>query len=202
METKKVTQKKAAPKKKADPKKETVRRADHSLKGIFLSRLFRSEEMDVVVRAAEELGFKAATYVDGRKRDNVKTVFLNKSRHTGMKWLFDKVIDYAGRSAPLFGIDVYPEKLEEIQVARYLPGDHYGSHIDHDSSLSNLEYDRKISFFVSCTPNGVLDIGGSIVNVNIGDAVVFPSTMHHAAPKQGSGTRYSFVAWIPGPPWK
>ena len=102
----------------------------------------------------------------------------------------------------MFDVEVYPKKLEFFQVARYLPGDHYGSHIDHDSSLDNLEYDRKLSFFCSMTEGGQLSIEGGHVNVGMGDAIVFPSTMHHEAPIQQVGTRYSFVAWIPGPPWK
>ena len=29
----------------------------------------------------------------------------------------------------MFGIEVWPKKLESIQVARYLPGDNYGNHV-------------------------------------------------------------------------
>lgn len=180
-------------------------RKRNPLRFVFLSNFFRTELMNDVIRHSEAHGFGSATFVDGSFRGNVKTVFFNRKQHAqsgSLKEVFDRIIEGAGPASKLFEIDTLPRKLEFMQVARYLPGDHYGQHIDHDSSLKNLEIDRKLSFFASCTNNGVLEVDGSYVNVGCGDAVIFPSTMYHAAPQQQEGSRYSFVAWIPGPNWR
>ena len=181
--------------------KKTISRTDNSLKWIFLTKVFNPTHMNALVRLAEQTGFGQATYVDGSPRDNVQTVFFDRSKTYPLGLIFDSITEKSKHLGALFNIEVYPQKLTFLQVARYLPGDHYGQHIDHDSGLENLDYDRKLSFFCSLTDNGQLFVDKNHVNVGIGDSVIFPATMDHSAPEQINGTRYSFVAWIPGPPW-
>ena len=175
-------------------------RSKNSLRIIYLKSVFRPDAMGDMIRGCEDIGFKQATYVDGSPRDHVKTLFL--SRGPKSKPIFDKLCELSEPAGQMFGIEVWPKKIETIQVARYLPGDNYGNHVDHDTSLTALKEDRKISFFVALSPGGCITVEGEHWNCGIGDAIIFPSTMHHAAPEQKEGSRYSFVAWIPGPNWK
>ncbi len=181
---------------------EEQKRSNNCIQWLYVKQLFRAGDMDHLIRYAEDKGFTSATYVDGRERENVKVLFVNKEEDTALKHIFDRITAAANKFALLFEVDVYPEILSSIQIARYLTGDHYEVHIDHDTSMSNLEYDRKLSVFVSCSPNGALEIEGQHINVGKGDAIVFSSMSHHAAPVQGEGSRYSFVAWITGPRWR
>ena len=177
-------------------------RDKNPLQFLYLKGVFRPEILNSLVVECEDQGFQSATYVDGRTRDNVKTIFIQKKGAKKSKEVFDRIQALSAHAGKMLGISVWPGKMDSFQVARYMPGDFYGDHVDHDSSLRNLQYDRKLSFFVACSPGGCIIIEGELWRCNTGDAIIFPSTMHHAAPEQKEGSRYSFVAWIPGPNWK
>ena len=169
---------------------------------VFLRSAFSVERMNNLIRHCEDIGFAGATYVDGSHRDNVKTVFLRRDEHPAAADFFRDIERIARQAAPQLGIDIWPEKIDMVQVARYLPGDHYGSHVDHDNSRANLDADRKISIFGSASPGGALEIEGETVYCSTGDIIVMSSISFHAAPEQREGTRYSFVVWCPGPQWR
>ena len=169
---------------------------------VFMRQFFTLGDMNNLLRYCEDVGFSSATFVDGRERGNVKTLFLHKEEHSAMDGFFNRIIGLAKMTGPILDVEVTPDLLKFVQIARYLPGDHYGEHSDHDASRKNLDHDRKMSIFGSITSNGALNFGEEYVNVGVGDLVAFPSTMSHSAPVQQEGTRYSFVAWISGPQWR
>lgn len=170
---------------------------------VFIRQLFRVPIMNELIQFAESQGFGQATFVDGSPRDDVSVFFLQRDEcPENLIPIFDKIVELSYSLNEFFSIAVYPDLIQSIQVARYLPGNEYGWHVDHDTSLKSLEYDRKISLYVSCTNNGQFAIEDEPLNASAGDAIAFPSNMTHAAPKQLEGVRYSFVAWIVGPPWK
>lgn len=177
-------------------------RDDNSLRWLLLNQVFRPDLCSEILRVADTQGFQQAAYIDGRPRENVKVTFLHKTKEKPIGPFFERVIGHAEIAAQHFDIEVYCDKLTEIQVAQYLPGDHYAPHQDHDSSLKNLEYDRKLSVFGSLSYGGQMGLEGEVLNVGLGDLLIFPSVMDHFAPVQGPGARYSFVAWVPGPPWR
>ncbi|MYC72279.1 MAG: 2OG-Fe(II) oxygenase [Gemmatimonadetes bacterium] len=181
---------------------EHTHRSDNPLRFLYLASVFRPVYMNALLRYAEQTGFGQATFVDGAPRDNVQTVFFDRTQDYPLGPIFDRVIELSKYAGKMFNIEVTPEQLSFMQVARYLPGDHYGTHTDHDSSLLNLDYDRKLSFFCSMSDGGQLLVDRCHLNVGLGDVVIFPATMEHAAPQQHSGSRYSFVCWMPGPTWK
>ena len=188
-----------------DNQREGVSRRDNPLKWLLLHGAFAVEAMDQLIHYSENIGFGRATYSDGSPRDNVGVVFLKREDYKNdllIRGIFDRVIKLSRDAGNMFNIDVWPDDLEMLQVARYLPGDHYTEHVDHSSNFSELPEDRKLTFYFSMSPNGALEVGGSSMSVYTGDAMVFPATMPHAAPQQNGGSRYSCVAWIPGPAWK
>lgn len=187
---------------KSRPKKAEIRKFNPA-QFVYIKHAFRAEICNRLVGWAEYKGLGPATFVDGSHRDNVSVYFQKRNGELpeDLTELFPRIEDLAQKIAPFFNIRVWPSKMEEIQIARYLPGDYYGEHVDHDSGLQNLEHDRKLSLFCSLTPNGQFTVDGEEWGVGLGDAIIFPSWVEHAAPVQQHGSRYSFVAWIPGPSW-
>jgi len=174
----------------------------NTTKFVFLRQRFNVERMNGLIRYCEDMGFAGATFVDGRHRDNVKTVFLNRNDHPATSDFFLEVEKIARQVAPILGIDVWPDQIDTVQVARYLPGDHYGQHVDHDNGRSHLPADRKISIFGGASPGGALEIEDETIFCGTGDVIVMSSIAFHAAPIQEEGTRYSWVVWVPGPQWR
>ncbi|MXW81474.1 MAG: hypothetical protein F4Z57_21305 [Gemmatimonadetes bacterium] len=164
---------------------------------LFLSQAFQPDVVNALLRLAEQVGFHQGTYADGRQRNN-QVAFFNRSKTYPLGPIFDRVVEIAGRASQMLDIEVDPARLDKIQVSRYMPGESYGDHVDHHV---DIEDNRKLSIFCSMTENGQFSIRQSHLDVGLGDAVIFPSTAQHAAPPQPTGTRYSFVAWIPGPTW-
>jgi len=169
---------------------------------VFLRRAFSIERMNNLIRYAEDQGFSQAVYVDGSPRDNVKTVYLDRREHPAAADFFLDVERIARQAAPQLDIDVWPEQIDMVQIARYLPGDHYGEHVDHDNSGNHLQAHRKLTIFGAASPNGALEVEKEVVPCSTGDVIVMPSISFHAAPVQQEGTRYSFVVWVPGPQWR
>ena len=171
---------------------------------VYTKHAFRKELCRNLIKWCEYLDFGPATFADGTFRDNVMVRFIKRKeeRPQNLTNLFLLIERYVAFFGSFFQIDTWPQQIEEIQVARYLPGDHYNQHPDHDDTLQNLPADRKLTLFVSLTPNGQFQIQEETWNVSEGDAIIFPSWIPHAAPMQVEGIRYSFAAWIPGPNWR
>ena len=182
----------------------TKTRRTHAARLLYISQAFTGSTCQALIDYAERKGFGQATYVDGSPRGNVQTYFFDRDEHPCLNPIFDRIEELATQGAALLDLDLFADRsmIQFIQVARYQPGDHYGAHVDHDTSLRSLPQDRKLSFFVALSEGGRLDVESEAFNVGIGDAVLMPSTMFHAAPVQEEGQRYSFVAWCLGPNWR
>jgi len=181
-----------------------IRRTDVPTQFIYVRQMMRAEPARALVELAETKGFGQATFVDGSPRGNTASYFAQWDQvqdEPALIALFERMRRTAELAAPFWGIELYPELLTQIQFSRYQPGDHYGVHVDHDSSLLNLEYDRKLSLYMALS-EGTFEIEGQVLHFGPGDGAAFPAWMAHAAPEQTEGTRYSVVAWVPGPPWR
>lgn len=181
-----------------------LRRTDVPTQFLYIRQMMRADPARALIELAEAKGFGQATYVDGSPRGNTASYFAQWDQiqdEPALVALFERVRSTAAYAAPFWGIEIYPELLTQIQFSRYQAGDHYGVHVDHDSSLLNLEYDRKLSIYLSLS-EGTFEIEGQTLHFGPGDGAVFPAWMAHAAPEQTEGARYSIVAWVPGPPWR
>ena len=167
---------------------------------IMLARFLRRDECDQIVRIADEKGWRAGTFADGSFRDNVSVCFLKPGE---LPDAFPRIVDRMKPIAAMLGIDVWPEKLESVQVSKWGEGDNYGWHSDNDNTGGTHSIDRKLSLYVSLSPGGGLEIDKSgLVNCRTGDALAFSGHVGHKAPKQETGERHSLAAWIPGPRWR
>ncbi len=165
--------------------------------------LFHRADCARLLAAAEAQGWQPGTYADGSRRDHVTVCFLNDGEVEIVTAVIARLREHAAVLARLFRVDVWPQQLTSIQVARYRPGDHYSYHRDNDETQRALPADRKLSIYVSLSASGGIDIEGiGPIHCNVGDALIYSGLVTHAAPMQEAGERHSFVAWIPGPRWR
>lgn len=94
---------------------------------------------------------------------------------------------------------------EPVSVLRYRPGDWIRPHIDADYRVPDPS---KLSCSVQLVPKGsfaggVLTVAETeVFDLDIGDAVVFPSHMLHTVSPIKSGERFALAAWVHGPPFR
>ena len=170
---------------------------------ILLSGWLSFLECDRVLAFLNEGEWRAGTYSDGTKRDNVNVQFHNTKETPIMQFLWDRIKQTASTTANILKVDINPEMHEFAQFSRWRKGDHYSMHTDNDASNRTLEYDRKVSLYCSLTDGGGLQLDKEgIVRCNKGDALIITGIMPHAAPVQEDGERISMVAWVLGPRWR
>ena len=94
---------------------------------------------------------------------------------------------------------------EPVSVLRYRPADWIRPHIDADYRVPDPS---KLSCSIQLVPKdaftgGVLTIAETeVFQLDIGDAVVFPSHMLHTVSPVTSGERFVLAAWVHGPPFR
>lgn len=175
-----------------------------------------------VLRDMEAVPFKEATVLKGSgdpAAGGAASVPIPAIRRSQVKWVprteqwvwlyerfFDEVVQ-ANNQLWAFDLTGFGD---EIQLTRYEGGDqgHYGWHRDcGDRASSN----RKISAVVQLSPpedyeGGHLQFmqGGGPTSEGRaqGSVVVFPSFEAHCVTPVTSGTRYSLVIWVKGPPFR
>ena len=93
--------------------------------------------------------------------------------------------------------------IQALQLAKYVPGDFYKSHVDTDTNRQNMTEERKLSICVMLTKAPTLRIGGVTHQppLGIGSAVAFPSYCQHDVPASEQ-ERYSLVGWFTGKRWR
>jgi PKHD-type hydroxylase len=97
----------------------------------------------------------------------------------------------------------------EVQIMKYVPGDHYGSwHMDVGNTATTST--RKVTFTIQLSDPNDYSGGDLIISSmegnpeirNQGSATAFPSFVSHCVSKIDTGTRYCLVGWIHGPPFR
>jgi PKHD-type hydroxylase len=94
---------------------------------------------------------------------------------------------------------------EPVNLLCYRPADWIRPHIDADYRVPDPS---KLSCSVQLVPRGSFDGGVLTIaetesfDLDIGDAVVFPSHMLHTVSPIKSGERFALAAWIHGPPFQ
>ena len=93
------------------------------------------------------------------------------------------------------------------QVIEYTQGNYFKPHVDQNFAMNTLAMERKLSVTIQLNKRdefegGNLTINGEKVDMDIGDMVVFPSILVHEVEEITGGTRYAFVGWVDGAPWR
>lgn len=100
--------------------------------------------------------------------------------------------------------------MGKLQMTRYLPGGKYDWHVDNDFLLESTGLQRKWTIVVGISRPGVDFTGGGLeimwtnatqhlIELDEGDAVVFPAPLLHRGRPVLEGERWILVAWAQGP---
>lgn len=106
---------------------------------------------------------------------------------------------------PLFELyqDIETNNQIESQLILYKSAD--AGNYDLHQDVYYADNVRKLSMSLLVTDNftgGKFQIMGETIDLNKGDAVIFPSFLPHAVAPVETGQRLSLVSWMYGPQWK
>ena len=135
------------------------------------------------------------------RKSSAVFVAPNKATH----WVFER-LGKAIREVndEVYGFDV-SQFREGFQFTRYEVGEYYGPHFDIGPGKLT---ERKLSLTVQLSPPEEYTGGELIIYPEFvapkdqGTMTVFPSFMCHNVSPVKTGSRYSLVSWLAGPPFK
>ncbi|MCO4773650.1 MAG: 2OG-Fe(II) oxygenase [Deltaproteobacteria bacterium] len=173
---------------------------------LSIPRAFRPEEVDRVLALADarqpvEGGVIPGSGPASRRSSEVR--WLAHDDETA--WLYDRLAMLVHTlNGQHWRFDL--GGLEPIQVARYPAGGTYDWHVDLGPGQASL---RKLSVTVQLSEADAYE-GGDLqfpdgperLARQRGDAVIFPSFMHHRVAPVTQGERWSVVAWVVGPSFR
>ena len=169
--------------------------------------IFSHEECESIIEIGKKIGLVSGEAglngVSDYRRSNI--AFMFPSAYT--EWIFHRLEHAIQNLNTFFGFEL-DGMGEGIQFTEYnAPEGHYNWHCDVGEWM-NI---RKLSITVELSdPNdfdgGHLELNptGKIAQIEKvrGRATAFPSYMLHRVSPVTSGTRYSLVVWVAGPPFK
>ena len=135
---------------------------------------------------------KGTTTGDDSNRDS-QVAWLRRGLQ--WNWLYDLIVPPIQQYDPNFVMD--ESEQEDIQFTKYEAGGFYGLHRDNDFGSNR----RKLSATILLNKpkaGGQLEIEGKMYHdLDVGDMVIFPSTMMHQV-YPVAGVRESLVVWLSG----
>jgi PKHD-type hydroxylase len=177
----------------------------------YLADFLNNEECDKIIAAATQDNIIESYLVGGVVDNDIRknrVVFL-PSHDDRYRWAFDKIARCViNLNKQFWNFDL--TFVETLQFTIYnREQDFYTAHMD--TSHNNPEQ-RKLSFVVQLSdPTNytgsdlqIHSCGLNFFNTvrNRGAIIAFPSYMVHRVTPLLSGTRYSLVGWVCGPPYK
>lgn len=113
-----------------------------------------------------------------------------------------KMVEQALQASPVFRAAALPKQFSRVMFSRYLPGMHYGSHVD-DPFIDNVRTDLSFTLFLSepdSYEGGELVLskpdGDEYIKPAKGSLYVYPSTTLHHVAEVTSGSRLAAVGWV------
>ena len=176
---------------------------------VFYNNVFNKEECDAIKSLFKN--YEKATII---KNDTLETGVYSEIRSSMVSWIdysqdvhwiyerISKFVHDCNNARYNFDITGFDESM---QLAKYEVNDYFNWHQDMGAKVSR----RKLSVVVQLSEpseyeGGQLEFCGSgeAAPNKLGDLIVFPSYLSHRVAPIASGTRYSLVAWISGPPYR
>lgn len=169
-------------------------------------RLFSAEECERILELTQQAPTESSLIKHKREKDetirNSNTSILKFSEHN--KWVYEKLMSAIQEYNKVLKFRI--GSLEPLQVQAYRPGGFYSWHMDlGDGNMST----RKISVVVLLNnvkqfKGGKLEFWtgsnrGQNLEVQQGDAVMFPPYLLHRVTPVTEGLRHTMVGWVHGP---
>lgn len=173
----------------------------------YIRDVFNTEERTKIIAAHETRDTRPVSVETAGKSYRSTDIFWLTHGNPEFEWIYQRLADVTLKlNNETFQFEL--DSCTDLQLARYLPGQHYDWHTD----LSANGYSRrKISVVVLLNnkdefTDGNLQFGADKfkrnADLNPGDAILFPSWMSHRVTPVGEGIRWTLVAWWLGPPFK
>lgn len=129
-----------------------------------------------------------------------RSIHVTNTRNNSVYWvnMHENYWDWAQVFKPVIDLDTVWMQ-EPFQVSVYNPGERYEWHRDNAGvHRKNAGSTRELT--LTCTLQSALDanfeLDTGVVDLNAGDAVVFPSTQLHRATAPSTGSRWSLTIWL------
>ncbi|MFT7578017.1 MAG: PKHD-type hydroxylase [Alphaproteobacteria bacterium] len=166
---------------------------------IEIANLFSPEELKSIVERVNRLEFG-----DGRATAgwSARLVKFNEQAVAGEELLsLRQLLEEAILRDPIFQVTVRPKELAPLVVARYGPGQTYGSHVDN-AIIGNIRTDVSFTLFLNAPDEyegGELIIetlrGDEAIKLSAGTLFVYPATTLHRVSPVTAGNRVVAVGW-------
>ena len=174
----------------------------------IVRKMLHIEEIDEVKELVSTIGLTTAKTI-GDKEDYRESwiKWLQDCDTSEYKWLYNRIWKWANiANDDNWGFEISGWK-DKLQYTFYdAPSGHYDFHTDFGGK--GIDH-RKISSTTLLTKP---DKGGELmfkignedipIDLEVGDAVFFPSWVSHAVISVEAGTRESIVSWISGQPFR
>ncbi len=190
--------------------------------GLVYPRVFTPRQCERIIALGRSLGAEDGRVGSG-EGDYVEEEASRKARAAWIDaeddslWIFDKLTKVAQRANRVYGFDL----LGFTEPAQFTIYDERGSFYDwHQDGLAGELAGRKLSIVVQLSDpdeytgcdlelfNVVQELGADYAEDwrdearGQGAVIVFPAFEYHRVTRLRSGTRYSLVSWIGGPPFR
>jgi PKHD-type hydroxylase len=177
----------------------------HVSSPLVFTGIFSAQECQRIMGLSGHRRQRAGTMMYARPNIRKSTIAWIDVREDS-QWLYEKVWKTFQAVNRWFQFDLFG-LVDEIQFARYGPGDSFGWHLDTGGGQTST---RKLSMSVQLC-DGDEYVGGDLElcacpqldpRRRRGTIIVFPSFLAHQVTPVTRGKRCSLVAWAHGPPFK
>lgn len=183
-----------------------------------IPRMFNLVECSEIINLCQnKFDFQEADLIDNRidKKSRISTTrWVMRDPQTN--FIFDRLnntLEFANKSCFNFNLSGYLD----VQFSEYESSKNKNKYDWHMDTLFTDSFSyyktnvvgialRKLSISVVLNQQDIDFVGGnfelfsySIPPLNAGDAIIFPSFLHHRVTEVKKGTRYSLVTWVIGP---
>jgi PKHD-type hydroxylase len=177
----------------------------HVSSPLVFTGIFSAEECHRIMALSQNRRQRAGTMMYAKPNIRKSTISWIDIQPDS-EWLYAKVWETFLAVNRWFKFDLFG-LVDEIQFAKYSPGDGFGWHLDAGGGQTST---RKLSMSVQlCADNEYA--GGDLEMCACpqleprrrrGTIIVFPSFLAHQVTPVTQGTRYSLVAWAHGPTFR
>lgn len=169
---------------------------------IFLDNVMDVHTLKAVTDAlSDDSLFEDGKRTAGRTAKRVKTNLQARPQTPEVRGAV-KLLEKALLAHPVFRAAAIPEKFAKIMFNRYVPGMHYGTHVD-DPIIAGTRTDLSFTLFLSDPDSyegGELVIrkqdGDEQVKLPRGALSLYPATSLHYVAEVRSGSRLAAVGWL------
>jgi PKHD-type hydroxylase len=177
---------------------------------VWQDNIFSEQELKTIIDYCDSKGTQEATTFAGLQPELRKSEIKFHQRNAHNGWIFDRLnllIEMMNEKYYRFDLNGY----NYFQYTKYNKSGKYGWHMDTHLGSKNKEQTRKLSLSIQLNDeytggdfmiNEGEEKKPSIIPMQKGRAVLFPSFLIHRVAPITKGVRKSLVVWVQGPKFR